>query len=86
MSGRGEREAAAFSREMRRKLALRAEKGGWKGESPVWLLSRLSGEVRELEEALRADEGGPDVDAVGSECADCANYLMMIADVVGGLD
>lgn len=80
----GEREVAAFANEMKRKLALRALKGGWKGESPEMLLAALLEELNELIEALYPEEGGPDVDAVRAEAADVANYAMMIADVVGG--
>lgn len=83
---RGERELARFADEMQRKLDANAHKPGWKNESPSWLLKRLGEEVAELEEALFADEGYPDVDAVRSECADIANFCMFIADVTGGLD
>lgn len=80
----GEFEVAAFANEMKRKLALRASKGGWKGESPEMLLAALLEELNELIEALYPEEGEPDADAVRAEAADCANYLMFICDVVGG--
>lgn len=86
MSKRGERELATFTAEIQRKLDLNAHKGTWKGESPLWLLRRLSEEVSELEEALFRNEGYADVDDVRQECADVALFSMFVADVVGGLE
>lgn len=54
-------------------------KSHWKNYSLKWLLRRLKTEVRELERAINkiTKDTGPDVD---SECADVANFAMMISD------
>ncbi|WP_273845430.1 hypothetical protein [Rubrobacter calidifluminis] len=52
----------------------------------MWLFARLCEEVQELEEAMYAKEGEPDPDAVREECADVANFCMMLSDVTGALE
>ena len=55
-----------------------AQKGsdGWKGVSNTYLFSLLKLEIKELEDALI--DGHPN--CIRHECADIANYAMMIAD------
>ena len=88
----------AFALAMERKLAANdAVKGSWKQDAPSVLFARLNDEIRELNEALAAwrqasrrtyapaNWASDWVQDVLAEAADCANYLMMIADVVGAL-
>lgn len=64
--------------EMARKLEANAHKGGWASCPLPYLTKRLSQEVAELKRAIRANKSREDVLA---ECADVANFAMMIADV-----
>jgi len=66
---------------MELKLRRNDHKGGWQHMTPMELLERLEGEVRELRQAIY--EGDP-LD-IAQECADVANYAMMIADVTEGI-
>jgi len=90
----------AFADEMEAKLDANRHKGdaeGWQRESAAWLLERLKAEVAELESALawhpcgcreaccQHDYFGRGAPSVTGECADVANFAMMIADVAGGL-
>lgn len=63
-----------FARKMEDKLAANDHKRHWSTCEPSVLLGYLKAEIRELEEALinRKD--------VVQECADVANFAMMIAD------
>ena len=75
----------SFAVEMERKLQKNRHKGdrdGWKREPADWLLARLRDEVEELAATLRVS--CPRADIRG-ECADVANFAMMISDVAGGL-
>ena len=83
-----------FAEEMEKGLADhdgdRGERG-WIDEGPTALFYSLEDEVEELREALNAvDWGEPansyDQDAVRKECADIANFAMMIVDVVNDWD
>lgn len=60
-------------------LSKNDHKGGWKKLSLKWLLRRLKTEVMELERAINkiTKDTAPDID---SECADVANFAMMISD------
>ena len=73
---------------------------GWQAEPAGWLFSRLKEEVAELEAAMNKPLGDcscrsvdecqhigrfRDEDEIRSECADIANFAMMIADVAGGM-
>lgn len=76
-----------FARRMQAKLDKHMDKGGranWLGDSPAALLLRLEDEMEELQ---REHEAGPvrvsareHAEAVANECADVANFAMMIAD------
>jgi NTP pyrophosphatase (non-canonical NTP hydrolase) len=73
----------AFQRIMFDKLKANRHKGGWKNASKRELFERLRAELTELQDEML--HGTPDPDAIAKECADVANFAMMIADVVGGL-
>ena len=75
-------EVRAFAIAMEQKLRKYDHRGGWTDLRPGWLRRRVDEELDELDEAVR---GGSPI-AVIDECADVANFLMMLADVsVGGL-
>lgn len=80
---------------MRAKLRENEHKGDWDGCTTKWLLGRLHEETDELVIALsrikleRLERGGVSsatAEEVAREAADIANFAMMIADVVGGLE
>lgn len=68
-----------FSRIQERILKNNDHKNGWKNLSLKWLLHRLKQEVKELEKSIDkiTKDTAPDIDA---ECADVANFAMMISD------
>ena len=76
----------AFAQRMEAKLAKNIRKGGrgnWLNTRVSVLLDRLLDEVIELEGELEKHPGeGPKehAEAVANECADVANFAMMIAD------
>lgn len=82
---RGEEEIKAFAKIMQEKLNENGNKGGWDNDSIEVLFNLLEGEVMELNSAVD-DYVYKDVDhtEVVRECADVANYAMMIVDVVSG--
>jgi len=67
-----------FAEQMEAKLRENDHKGGWEDCDYEYLANRLEEEVEEL----RALEGDPDVkgEKIIRECADIANFAMMIAD------
>lgn len=70
-----------FALIMEAKLGQNRHKGdreGWLKDSPEALVFRMRQEVVELCGALMFDKP----DAIISECADVANFAMMVADVV----
>ena len=89
------KEVKWFSEQMEAKLKKNDHKSGWingnKCVDPNWLLQRLRDEVTEIERKLNPScpcrESGcncsnrPVKDLVISECADVANFAMMIADI-----
>lgn len=86
----------AFADEMEAKLDHNRHKGdrnGWRREGvSEFLLPRLLNEVGELIAALREDEDAVTAQDsksarahIRSECADIANFAMMIADVAGDM-
>lgn len=70
-------ELARFVEHMEAKLAANDHKAHWSGSTDSYLLMRLMQEVRELQKALEAFESGI---GIVEECADVANFAMMIAD------
>lgn len=84
---------AWFATKMEEKLAINDHKGGWKKCEIDWLIERIEAELEELKHVYgfrKADwgrsvgEGIQFVDisneAIISECADIANFAMMVAD------
>ncbi len=75
----------AFAHEMERKLAANRVKGNreaWSRLKASALLALLDEEVRELRAAIATGESSH---AILSECADVANFAMMVGDVAGRL-
>lgn len=62
--------------DMHRKLKVNCHKGGWEYEDEFELLASLKEEVVELENAMNMHIGLNIID----ECADIANFAMMIAE------
>lgn len=67
----------AFVLVMQLKLYENEHKGGWQDCSMSYLLRRLQGELGEVKRAMKANKTPDEVDR---ECADVANFAMMIAD------
>lgn len=74
----------SFVIDMKYKLRLNNHKGHWKDQHVVALFKKLEHEVAELEDALQDLDvdrlNGKDLLAVVHECADVANFALMIAD------
>ena len=79
-----------FADDMQRQLNANSHKGGadgtgWRGDNPVSLHQRLEDESQEVSEILGAwDIPAMDQQQLGeliAECADVANFAMMIADI-----
>lgn len=66
-----------FALEMERKLKLNDHKGGWEGCSNSSLLSRIGEEHLELIDAIDNKRSRR---VVINECADVANFAMMISE------
>ena len=75
---------AWFAAEMEKKLAAKDDEHGgssWPSASWARLFSLLKDEFDELEKVLEEQPlGGHNMDAIIEECADVANFAMMIAD------
>lgn len=71
-----------FSREMEKRLRANDHKTGWDGLDPWWLYRRIEDERTEIARALAVDRapGKLRAEAIIRECADVANFAMMIAD------
>lgn len=67
-----------FSNDMYIKLRENSHKAHWNTVTTEWLLNRCMEELNELQEAL----GNEDPGDIVRECADVANFAMMIADNV----
>lgn len=80
----------AFQALMMEKLQKNAHKGGWEDEDVFALRDRMGEELDELDECLTRFPGSNRDEKwrneVARECADIANFAMMLADVVGGLE
>lgn len=90
-------EVRAFADAMERKLQQNDHKGGWGNMPSSWLFRRLRAEMEELEavrktyiDAIEMREPNKDLstlrEAILSECADVANFAMMIADICKTID
>jgi NTP pyrophosphatase (non-canonical NTP hydrolase) len=78
-SAKPRREVVQFAGLMESRLAANDHKSHWEAEDTDWLLGRLLEEVEELKaEVANGDLGGSE--QVRQECADVANFAMMIAD------
>jgi hypothetical protein len=64
-----------FAEQMEKELKANDYKGGWDSCSEEYLLNRLKEELNELELSPIVD-----IDMYISECADVANFAMMLAD------
>lgn len=71
--------AALMESRLRRHDADRGKRG-WLGSDTDWLLSRVFSEAGELMYAKARLLSGGSMEDVRAECADAANFLMMIAD------
>ena len=65
-----------FSGVMLEKLRENRHKAHWSKVDRLWLLARLEQELQELKQAIKED----DPLSISYECADVANFAMMIAD------
>lgn len=71
----------SFASVMKYKLNLHRKKGHWSALSHVELINLLKEEIKELEEAIKDCNDTKTMNlAIVNECADVANYAMMIAD------
>lgn len=71
-------EIQTFANLMEFKLSKYDDRKGWQFCNLHWLLNRLKEEVAELEISLNTER--IKVSKVGYECADVANFAMMIFD------
>jgi NTP pyrophosphatase (non-canonical NTP hydrolase) len=79
-----------FAKLMEEQLKANDHKGGWSDEDTDYLLGRLDEEVQELKDALvtyyfeisHRGECQKLAKNVRKECADVANFAMMIADTL----
>ena len=82
-------EVLAFAHLMESKLKKNDHKGGWKNCDPSWLFNRMYEEIEEIKIPLLTDKNEQakrrheQRDRISLECADVANFAMMIADVCG---
>lgn len=68
-----------FAGQMEKRLEANEDKGHWGNCSLQYLTMRLTQERKELARAIKKK----DIHNVIEECADIANFAMMIADNVG---
>jgi hypothetical protein len=67
---------------MKFKFTVHRNKGGWKHKTDQVLVDEMFREVKELSEAVKADEVNRE--HIISECADVANYCAMLIDNLKG--
>lgn len=70
------KEVKWFAARMELKLKANDHKGGWHNEYAEYFLSRMTDEFEELVAALETGNTEQSI----SECADIANFAMMLAD------
>ncbi len=68
-----------FAKDMERKLEENGHKRCWEGTNLLVLKDLMMAEMEELEDEILLEGSGEDI---AMECADIANYCMMIADRV----
>ena len=71
-----------FSLVMEERLRENDYRGTWKNERPEYLTKQL---IKNLDDLLEAMKSG-NMATIPIECADIANYCMMIADYAGALE
>ena len=71
------KEVLEFAQDMQKKLNENSHKGGWGNCLFIYLLNRLEEEVAELRDAMVSNQKR---EVVIAECADVANFAMMITD------
>lgn len=77
---------SCFGVEMVKKLERNKHKGGWYGCTPEYLSRRLGTELKELRSIMHDPYKTPETkNEIIKECADIANFAMMVAENVGGL-
>lgn len=69
-----------FVYEMREKLRKNAHKGSWQGDHPLEMLGRLMEECGEMAAEINAKMQVWNFEKITAECADIANFAMMIQD------
>jgi len=69
-----------FARQMEARLLANDHKGGWRDCPIEQLLYRINDEYIELLELVKTQPSN--IPAIISECADVANFAMMVAEVV----
>ena len=82
-------QVAAFAQLMEQKLRKHDDDRGtrgWSSMTPMDLCWRLDREVDELKHSLCCLGAGSDLSDVAGECADVANFAMMIIDVLEQLE
>ena len=67
-----------FAHQMKRELLKHLDRPGWKREKVEYLLARLTIELNELATAIM---NNLERDEIKAECADVANFAMMISDI-----
>ena len=70
-------ELLRFACNMQQELDNNDHKSGWEGLSPQWIIHRIKQETNELERAIKNKRLRK---KIISECADIANFAMMLAD------
>jgi len=70
-------EILRFACNMQLELDNNDHKEGWQNLSPVWIINRIKQETLELEKAVKNKKLKKEII---SECADVANFAMMLAD------
>ena len=70
-------EILRFAVNMQQELDNNDYKTGWENLSPSWIIHRIKQETKELEKAIKEKHLKR---KIISECADIANFVMMLAD------
>ena len=70
-------ELLRFACNMQQELDNNDNKCGWVHLSPKWIINRIRQETKELEKAIKNKATKR---RIISECADIANFAMMLAD------
>ena len=77
----------SWAERMEKELRLNESKGGWEDEDYDYLLNRAKENLREIKTSKLYGMNPKTIDknyAIKC-CADCSNFCMMLADILGGL-